>query len=367
MKFLRVLSIIKKSFKRLWTFKENIKVFYNYHFNVYKYSSKDPKVYYGGALKGDIGGPAVKIKKLDKIFPEYNWNFNTVYLLSNYIYLNPLSIDLIKKKRIPILLNQNGVFYPQWFKGDWQRENSRMSKIYHSADYVLWQSNFCKKASEKFLGKRTGRGEILYNAVDTSVFTPNNNYSNEKFTFLVTGNIRKESNYRISSVLFALKELIQDKNNIRLIIAGFIEDQIFLKHKIKDLKLEDHLIFLAKYSQKDAPKVYQKADAYITMSYQDNCPTAVIEAMACGLPIIFSASGGIPELVCKNSGLGIKVKEDWHQTQVPDISSISNLMNEVIENKISMSQASRTRAVEFFDIKNWISRHKIICEKLLDK
>ena len=103
------------------------------------------------------------------------------------------------------------------------------------------------------------------------------------------------------------------------------------------------------------------------MAYQDNCPTAVLEAMATGLPILYSNSGGVPELVGKDAGLGIKVHENWHKTKVPKKFLISNGMKEIIENQITMSQASRTRAVEFFDIGNWIIKHKNIFQKLLDK
>ena len=63
----------------------------------------------------------------------------------------------------------------------------------------------------------------------------------------------------------------------------------------------------------------------------------------------------------------MKVKENWNDTYVPEISFISSLMSEIIENKISMSEASRTRAVEFFDLKKWIIRHKLIFEKVLDQ
>ena len=99
MQTFRMSSIIKISLKKFWSFKENIKVIYNYIFNKNKKSQNIPKLYYGGAIKGDIGGPSVKIQKLSKIFPEYNWNFNTVYLLSNSIYLDPISINLIKKRK----------------------------------------------------------------------------------------------------------------------------------------------------------------------------------------------------------------------------------------------------------------------------
>ena len=267
---------------------------------------------------------------------------------------------------MPIVLNQNGVFYPEWFDGNWEKENSKMSQIYHSADYVLWQSKFCKKASEKFLGKRIGNGEILHNAIDTSIFVPNRRRNKKKFTFLITGNIRKKSNYRIINVIHAFKEIIKSDKNIELVIAGNIEDRKYFNSKVTDLKLQDYIIFRETYSQKDAPQIYQNADAYITMAYQDNCPTAVLEAMSSGLPILYSKSGGIPELVDINSGLGIEVKENWYKTKVPSKAAILDGMKEIIDNKTLMSEASRERAVQLFDINIWIIKHKIIFERLLE-
>ena len=35
-----------------------------------------------------------------------------------------------------------------------------MAFLYHQADYVFWQSNFCKLSANKFLGKRIGPGEF---------------------------------------------------------------------------------------------------------------------------------------------------------------------------------------------------------------
>ena len=354
-------------FKRFFLFLWKRLLFFQILFNSVNKSSKNiPKVFYAGSRKGDKGGPMVKIKKLKNFFPEYQTKFNIVYLLSNSSFLTPSSINLIKRRSLPIVLNQNGVFYPAWFDGDWKRENSKMSHIYHAADYVLWQSSFCKKASEKFLGRRKGAGEILYNAVDTSFFKPNKYLNNLRFTFLITGNIRKKSNYRISSVLYALKEIIKEDKDICLTISGYIEDKKYFFSEIDQLDLAENVNFLKTYTQKEAPKIYQHSDAYITMSYQDNCPTAVIEAMACGLPILFSSSGGIPELVDKNSGIGLEVSENWNVTKIPEKYAIVEGMKKVIENKIIMSEASRYRASQLFDIKKWTIKHKLIFEKLLE-
>ena len=68
-----------------------------------------------GAIKGDFGGPYVKIKKLNNFFPEIKSHFNIVYALSNFPNLTLRTINILKKK-IPLILNQNGVFYPLGIK-----------------------------------------------------------------------------------------------------------------------------------------------------------------------------------------------------------------------------------------------------------
>ena len=119
------------------------------------------------------------------------------------------------------------------------------------------------------------------------------------------------------------------------------------------------------YSQKEAPNIYQKVNAYITMSFQDNCPSAVIEAMSCGLPILYSSSGGIPELVGKNSGIGLKVPEDWAKVNVPTKEEIYEGILQIIDNEKSMSESARKRAEKLFDINLWIKRHNEVFDLLL--
>ena len=328
--------------------------------------NNDIKVYYAGAETKNIGGPYLKIKKLQNFFAENKRYFNLVYALSNSPKLNIFSINILKKRKIPLILNQNGVFYPSWYKGNWENQNKFISEIYHAADYVFWQSNFCKKSADRFLGERVGKGEILYNAIDTKKFYPvKKNYDNI-FRFLITGNINKQNNYRIYSVLEAFKDIVKNNKNIHLNVAGVIEDFDYFNAQVNKLNIRGFITFLGSYSQKDAPEIYQKADAYITMSFQDNCPSAVIEAMSCGLPILYSSSGGIPELVGKNSGIGLKVSEDWEKVIVPKKKEIYEGILQIMDNKKLMSDSARDRAERLFDIKPWIERHKEVFRSIIN-
>ncbi len=341
--------LIKEILKKLLFFKIFLLTKFPKHTNT-------PKIFYGGSRSGNIGGPLVKIKKLKELFPEYKYRFNIIYAISSNYLLSDKTIKILKSNNFPIILNQNGVFYPAWFKGNYQKMNLINKFLYHSADYVFWQSEFCKKASDKFLGQRRGSGEILYNAVNTDIFKPILK-TNNNFNFLITGNISKNNNYRISSVLKALIDVLKYEPKANLIIAGNIHDKKSLVLKALKLGIINNVKFLGKFSQNDAPKIYQMADAYITLTYQDNCPTAVIEAMSCGLPILYSASGGIPEIVDKNSGIGLKVDTSWESIQIPDSKEISKGMINILKNKNKMSEFSRKRAIEKFDIKYWNKRH----------
>ena len=121
-------------------------------------------------------------------------------------------------------------------------------------------------------------------------------------------------------------------------------------------------------NQKNAPKIYQTSHVYVMLKYKDPCPNTVIEAMSCGMPILFSMSGGIPELVDKKCGLGLKVKDSWKEKKiVPGYNDIANGMIEIYKNYEFMSKNARQRAVERFDIKHWISRHEKTFKKYLTK
>ncbi len=327
-----------------------------------------PKIFYGGVRKGDIGGPLVKIKRLNKFFPEKKFFYNSVYLVSNSPYLNSLSLRKLKSKNIPIILNQNGVFFPGWYGAEWEKMNLIMSKAYLEADYVFWQSEFCKKSARKFLGLRKGPGEILYNAVDTSFFIPSFCNAERPFTFLIAGKINKHSAYRIDCCIEALRLLKDKGEDLNLNVAGVIDKNVLKKclTKINKLDLKKNVKFLRSYNQKQAVKLYNDADCFVHMKHMDSCPNTVIEAMSCGLPILYSNSGGIPELVDYKSGVGISVENSWYERNLtPSSEDIAKGMIKIFKDKNSLGENARQRAVKNYDIKNWIKRHRYIFQKLL--
>ena len=104
---------MKKIVINLWKILQHFLVITNFKKFL---KSKEIRIFYAGALSGDNGGPYVKINRIKTFFPKHYFNFNLVYILSNALFLMPNSIKFLKKLKITLILNQNGVFYPGWFK-----------------------------------------------------------------------------------------------------------------------------------------------------------------------------------------------------------------------------------------------------------
>lgn len=327
------------------------------------------RVWYGGARIGDVGGTLVKLRRLSARFPERRADYNLVYLLSNAPYLAPAALRRLRARRVPIVLNQNGVFYPAWFDGDCAAMNARMAAAYHAADHVFWQSAFCRLSADRFLGPRAGAGEILHNAVDTRAFAPppRTERRDGAFTFLMTGKFDRHMAYRPLAAIEALARARRGGLESRLVVAGRMDPELRAQLEASAARhgVTSAVALTGTYGQTQAPAIYAAADAYLALTYNDACPNAVIEAMACGLPVLYSNSGGTPELVGDEAGVPLDVEPGWDRIHVPDSTAIAAGMAAVAAGRDAMAAAARARAVARFDIETWLARHDAVFGALL--
>lgn len=332
----------------------------------------DLAVYYGGARTGDVGGTLVKVSQLHEYFPEVRWGYNLVYLLSNAPYLPGYALDVLKRRGVPIVHNQNGVFYRAWYAGDWEAQNRRMARSYHVADWVFHQSEFCRRAADRFLGSRAGLGEILYNAVDTARFAPvqaRQDAAHGSYVFLITGKIANHLYYRLESTIAGLRLACDGGLDARLVVAGWVDAEAKSRAMAlaESLGLTGKITFTGPYTQQQAPEVYRAADAYVMTKHNDPCPNTVLEALAAGLPVLYSDNGGVPELVGTDAGIALPCAEDWETPRVPAPEAVGEGMLRIASNHAAFSTEARRRAVERFDIAHWIGRHRAVFEQLVGR
>ena len=337
---------------------------------VSKQKNKSPVLFVNGARSGSKGGPKVKIQRLISLFDISRYGSNIFYCLSNCIYSYNLFVKCFVKYRMPIIYNQNGVFHKSWYEGNISNKNNKMKFYLKYSDYVFYQSEFCKKCCDQIIYKRAKDFKILYNAVDTKVFIPGYVNTTKDISILKVGIYNKKNMWRLIEVIKALKK-INEVNHYKytLSIVGPICKNIRfdIDELINKCNLKNEIFILGKVEQSNMIKIMQRHQLFLSTKIHDPCSNAIIEAMACGLPIIYHNSGGNVELV-DNAGWSFGIKND--KIEKVDINNIDifRIFKKIKSSEISIkSKLARIRAENNFDITKWEFEHKKIFLHYLKK
>jgi glycosyltransferase involved in cell wall biosynthesis len=314
-------------------------------------------------------GGIVKLQDLHEAFRSAALRYNVLYLVTSRLPDGAVAqARWAQRKGARVIVNQNGVAYPAWYGDGWRHENAPMTQLLAIADHVLYQSSFCKLSADRFAGPCRSSWEVLFNAADTRRFTPATARSGATLTLLLGGS--QDSRYRVDAALQVLSILTRRGVDVRLLVTGRIrwiraagDARRETEARVRELGVGDRVTFLGPYSQADAPELFRRADILLHTKYNDPCPAVVIEAMASGLPVVYSHSGGVPELVGGDAGIGIEAPLDWHRNCPPDPTAMADAVLAVADRLRYHSDAARQRAVDALDLRHWIARHRAVFEE----
>ncbi len=307
-------------------------------------------------------GGTVKIQKLAARFPNTPVGFSLLYLGTTWLPrdLRPL-LALVRRSGIPLVVNQDGVGYPGWAGERTEEVNRPLRAAVLAADHVLYQSEFSKRSADVFLGEPRGGWEILPNAVDVERFVPADEPPDDGPVLLLGGD--QTQAYRVELALRTLHALRASHPAARLLITGrLVDDPAPLVH---ELGLGGSVELIGEYDQRDAPSVLRRAHVLLHTKMQDPCPTLVLEAMACGLPVVYPASGGTVELVGDVAGVGVPHLATWDREAPPDPLEMADAVDRVLANLSGYAAAARERAVTRFPLSTWLERHAALFGELI--
>ena len=313
-------------------------------------------------------GGIVKLQELQRAFATAALRYNVLYLVTSRLPDGAVAqARWAKRKGAKVIVNQNGVAYPAWYGDGWRQENAPMARLLAMADHVLYQSAFCKLSADTFAAPRAGSWEVLFNAVDTGRFAPAGARGSPALTLLLGGS--QDSWYRVDTALQVVAMLARRGVDVRLLVTGRVrwiraagDARQQTEARVRELGVGDRVSFLGPYAQADAPDIFRRADILLHTKYNDPCPAVVIEAMASGLPIVYSGSGGVPELVGGDAGIGIDAPLDWERNVPPDPAAMADAVLTVADRRRQFGEAARQRAVDALDIRHWIARHRAVFE-----
>ena len=148
--------------------------------------------------------------------------------------------------------------------------------------------------------------ERVMNGIDLNVFYPDSKIQKIPFK-LVTVASADVPLKGLDYLLKALSDLAEVYSDISLSIIGEQKKGGHTERLIKKLNLEKRVNFFSNLTQEDLRKTYCEAELAIIPSLYEGFGFAAIEAMACGVPLISSSGGALPEVI-KDTGIIIPPK-----------------------------------------------------------
>jgi glycosyltransferase involved in cell wall biosynthesis len=158
----------------------------------------------------------------------------------------------------------------------------------------------------------------------------------------------------------AAVEILRHEPDARFIIAGEGELRDSLQHQIKHLHLEKHVV-LAGF-RPDVLSLHKAFDIFVMSSVTEGLGTSLLDAMACGKPVVASRTGGIPEVV-EDGVTGCLVPPRDHTAMAEAI--VKLLADKNLRERMGAAGLARVR--EQFTAERMVEKTLQVYEKLLSE
>jgi glycosyltransferase involved in cell wall biosynthesis len=232
--------------------------------------------------------------------------FDIAHLHTLRAYQNPLLHRYAKKHKIPYILQAHGSVLPFFQK----RVQKRLFDLVWG--HVLLEDaariialNELETQQYRAMGVEQDRIDTVPNGIDLSEYmnlphkgTFRSRYSidNDECLALFLGRLHKIKG--IDLLIKAFARLVGKRDKVKLVIAGPDAGALAQLKKLTDrLKITSSVLFTGPLYDQYKLEAYVDADVFILPSVYDMFPVTVLEAYACGTPVITTPKCGIADLV----------------------------------------------------------------------
>lgn len=177
---------------------------------------------------------------------------------------------------------------------------------------------------------------ILPNVVDTKHFTISDSKMNHKVKMIHLSCFEDRSK-NISGIIETVRILSIQRKDFECIMVGDGMDFQQLKDSAIDLVQNGVMKFTGLLEGKELSEMLKSADFLMLFSNYENMPVVILEAFACGLPVVASRVGGIPEMVNDSNGLLV---------DAGNIAQFSAALNTMIDSYMNYNAIEIRRQVE---------------------
>lgn len=253
------------------------------------------------------------------------------------------------------------------FRGDERFKSGYNGSVWDFNRYVWKQKckywnklDFWLVAPSSWLGKEAAASrimgnnpiQVIHNGIDLDMFSPAGKENNRQRKIIAFGafdiNDWNKGGQELLQALRILRNKHKREFELRLIGNGKFGDEFKAKKTG----------FIA--ADKELAAVYRQADVFVLASKYDNLPNMLVEASACGTPLVAFNTGGIPDIV--------EHRENGYLAEAFNSEDLADGINYVLDDKNHRRLASTARksAEKKFDIKNIVKQYISLYKNITD-
>lgn len=170
----------------------------------------------------------------------------------------------------------------------------RMEEFAKDADVVVYQSEWAMK----LLTPHCGEGQVIYNGIDTDIFHPSKNEKDWEGIRIFYSKYGRGEGKNFNVVQYFFREYCLERDDATLVLVGRFADEIQkINHPFEFHQDEDFQYLGVVEDPHRLAEIVRTCDVALLPYFSDACSNTILEAQACGLPVIYDHSGGTPEIV----------------------------------------------------------------------
>jgi glycosyltransferase involved in cell wall biosynthesis len=196
---------------------------------------------------------------------------------------------------IPYIISEHWTAYQSKNRNDIPRNKKSVAGAYA----LVPVTESLREALKSF--GYSGRYFVVPNVVDTQLFTPCERSDGNSRKRMLHVSSMKEEHKNISGIIQTLRKLKAARQDFLLTFVGGANSR--QKEMVMEAGLNDHIVFAGEIEHRKVAEFMKQSDFLVMFSNVENLPCVIVEALACGLPVISTNVGGISEWIDEKNGI----------------------------------------------------------------
>ena len=216
-------------------------------------------------------------------------------------FIGPAALIARRRYRLDVpIVSHHHHLDPSWLNPVIER------RVIEGSERVITVSEFSRRQLVEALGVHGDRIEVVPNGIDERFVPGDGGDARRRHglgdgpVVLFLGGLKPRKNLPL--LLDAWQEVARERGDARLLVAGAGPLEPGLRRRAAALGLADRVVFAGRIAESDKVGYYHAADLFVSPSSLEGFGFTVGEAMSCGLPVIVSDRGALPELVVDGEG-----------------------------------------------------------------